>query len=560
MEAKTRTEGRRASRTRRARPRRRGIGAVLVTGAVAALVSAVPIAAHAATTWNTGDVFAAVANGKYRVYANNGTFKEQIDQGVGNGGLAQNSTGFTTGCSFNPDGSFLHTTNFSTGYDVVFDNASPHPVVQNIATGVNRPGDSNPESITFRQNGEFFIGHAQGLRDVHHYNAGGGFIGTFDVQTEVVGSDWIDLARDQNTLFYTSEGRRIFRYDVSTGTQLPDFAVLPGFNNAFALRLLPPGDGTGGLLVADRSDIKRLDGAGNVVQTYDTATENAWFALNLDPNGTSFWSGSFDTNNFYRFSIATGAVEVGPIASGGQLFGLCLKGERTAGGGGGGGGGGERPPLDHFRCYRSSNADNAAFGRRVTLEDQFGEFRATVDKLYYLCNPTDKDNEGVRQPDGHEVMYKLVDREGAFKKRTVEVRNQFGTAELVLKKPNRMLVPSAKTMAGMQPGAIPDELDHFVCYKLHRSSAFVRRTVNLVDQFGSEDVRVIRARMLCNPADKNGEGIQSPDEHLVCYVVRGKKPGSRDVVVRNQFGVSTLNANKQRELCVPSTKRVISTG
>jgi hypothetical protein len=43
---------------------------------------------------------------------------------------------------------------------------------------------------------------------------------------------------------------------------------------ASALRLLPPGDGTGGLLVADRNNIKRLDGNGIVVQTYDFLGED----------------------------------------------------------------------------------------------------------------------------------------------------------------------------------------------------------------------------------------------------------------------------------------------
>src|SRR3989344_3514419 len=75
-------------------------------------------------------------------------------------------------------------------------------------------------------------------------------------------------------------------------------------------------------------DIQRYDAAG--VQTYDVAGEDGWFALNLDPNGTSFWAGDFGTNNFYRFGIASGLVEVGPIASGGSLFGLCVKGELTA--------------------------------------------------------------------------------------------------------------------------------------------------------------------------------------------------------------------------------------
>jgi hypothetical protein len=134
-------------------------------------------------------------------------------------------------------------------------------------------------------------------------------------------------------MFYASEGRGIQRYDVVSDTQLTNFATLPGSGNAFALRLLPPGDGSGGLLVADRGNIKRLDGSGAVVQTYDTASDDFWFALNLDPNGTSFWSGDASNSRFYRFNIASGAVEVGPISTEtatGTLFGLCVRGELVA--------------------------------------------------------------------------------------------------------------------------------------------------------------------------------------------------------------------------------------
>ena len=120
------------------------------------------------------------------------------------------------------------------------------------------------------------------------------------------------------------------RFDV-VGGQLADFATAVG-PNVFALRLLPPGDGSGGLLAAARLDIKRLNGSGNVIQSYDVPGENLWFALNLDPNGTSFWSADLTTGNVYRFNIQTGAVEVGPLnGAKGGVGGLCLKGELTAG-------------------------------------------------------------------------------------------------------------------------------------------------------------------------------------------------------------------------------------
>ena len=286
--------------------------------AAAAAIAGLTLAAGAtaSTTWNVGDVFAGIASGSYNVYSNSGTFKETISDG---------SAGFTTGCSFNPSLDKLYTTNFSASKVVVYDNASPHSIVQTITTG-----KAAAESIVFAGNGHFFVGGPSDP-EIEEYDASGTLVDNDTVAADGTGGpDWIDLAADQKTMFYTSESRVVRRFDAAADVQLADFATLPGAGTAFALRLLSPGDGSGGLLVADRGDVKRLDGSGAVVQTYDVSGEDSWFSLNLDPNGTSFWAGDFGTNNFYRFNMATGAVEVGPIASGGVLFGLCLKGEITA--------------------------------------------------------------------------------------------------------------------------------------------------------------------------------------------------------------------------------------
>ncbi|MDQ2940845.1 MAG: DUF11 domain-containing protein [Chloroflexota bacterium] len=278
------------------------------------LLGAAP--ARSSTVWTAGDIFAGVGGGQYNVYTNAGTFKETITDG---------SAGFTTGCAFNPALDKLYTTSFSAGNVVVYNDPSPHAIAQTI------PSRPSPESVVFASNGHFFVG---GPADSHieEYDAAGTLVHADAVSADGTGGpDWIDLAADQATMFYASEGREIRRFNVQTDTQLATFATLPGSDNAYALRLLPPGDGTGGLLVADRTEIKRLDGSGAVVLTYDAAGQNGWFSLNLDPNGTSFWAGDFNTNNFYRFNIASGAIEIGPINTGGTLFGLCLKGEPTAG-------------------------------------------------------------------------------------------------------------------------------------------------------------------------------------------------------------------------------------
>jgi Ca2+-binding RTX toxin-like protein len=283
---------------------------------VALTVIAASATGASAATWDIGDVFAGVGNSSVNVFGNAGTFKETITGGA--------SSTFTTGCAFDSSDD-LYATNFDAKEVVKYDGDDPHAV---IATYPSQPSNGTPESVVFAENGDFYVGHAVG-GIVEKHDSTGAFVQ--DYPTLQAGTDWIDLAADQRTIFFTDEGPEVFRYDLATQTPLSDFANTG--NRNYALRLLPPGDGSGGLLVASTTDIKRLDGSGNIVQSYDAPGENNWFALNLDPNGTSFWSGNTPpSDNFYRFNIATGAIEVGPIASQAisGLFGLCLKGEPTA--------------------------------------------------------------------------------------------------------------------------------------------------------------------------------------------------------------------------------------
>lgn len=283
-------------------------------GGLALCAFALSVSPAQAAVWNLGDVFAAVGGGKYNVYSGAGVFKETIDIGTG---------GFTTGCAFNATRTKIYTTDFSAGKVVVFDAADPHAILQTITTG-----DTSPESMVFDGAGNFYVGHADGSRTIKKFNSAGNPIGTFSPTIGPRGTDWIELAADGCTMFYTSEGGLIRRFNVCTNTQLPDFASIGGVS--FALRLLSPFDGSGGLLVANSTTVKRLNGSGAVVQSYDAGSENAWFSLSLDPNGTSFWSGSFDTGNFYRFNISSGTVEVGPIVTGSSaVFGICVSGEIT---------------------------------------------------------------------------------------------------------------------------------------------------------------------------------------------------------------------------------------
>lgn len=300
--------------------------AALICGIVA--IAVLPAGAAHAATWEIGDVFAGVVvapdgtnHAGYRVFDNNGNFKEFVGRSDLSGGA--------TGCRLDANNDLIGTF-FHEGVVVRFSSVDPHPDFQTITF----PGGNTPESVALDAAGNFYIGNAHGDLDVYKYDLAGNFLDQFNVATGPEGSDHIDLAADQKTLFYTSEGRTVFRYDTATKTQLADFATLPGDalqgEESYGLRILPPGDGSGGVLVADSDDILRLDGSGNVVQNYDAPGNDLWFALTLDPNGTSFWSADV-AGGIFRFNIATGAVEVGPIADNVGVEGLCVSGELTAG-------------------------------------------------------------------------------------------------------------------------------------------------------------------------------------------------------------------------------------
>ena len=291
--------------------------------ATLALVGGIAGGAMAAGTFSEGDVFVGVANGDVQWRLPDGTLNETLNNTVG---------GFTTGMAFDAAG-HLYVTNFSAGENV---GTPAHPSVpkgggtgsvsefdtDGTFLGFFGDGYSTPESILFDKSGNAYVGNVGG--STLKFDGDGNLLDTFATGR----TDWIDLAADQCTLFYTDESGTIHRYDVCSDSPLSDFAS----GGQYALRLLP----SGGLLAASSTGVNRLDDSGAIIQSYDTEGEDCWFALNLDPDGTSFWSADFCTADVVKFDIASGDVEqtfnTGTGAD--TVFGLTVFGEITVGGGG----------------------------------------------------------------------------------------------------------------------------------------------------------------------------------------------------------------------------------
>lgn len=261
-----------------------------------------------AFAYGNGNVFASTGSGTVMEYDSGGVWQQTLSGGT--------MSGFMTGSSFDAAGNF-YVTGFSDAKVYQFDTNGAYNGT--FGTGYQ----AGTESILFDAAGHAYVGAADGDRDIRKMSSSGNLLAQYDVAVEARGSDWIDLAADQTTMFYTSEDYGIKRYDVSTGTQLADFATLSN-RPSFALRLL----GDGGLLVANNDAVRRLDAAGNVVNTYDVAGVNDWFALNLDGDGTTFWSAGISGGKIRRFNIATGAL-TSSFDAGTDIYGLSVFGEIT---------------------------------------------------------------------------------------------------------------------------------------------------------------------------------------------------------------------------------------
>ena len=257
----------------------------------------------------------------------------------------------------------LYTTNFQANSMSKFD-SNGNLLVANFWVGPFTDGaKGHPNSCVVDAAGNLYVGLSDTyvvdpLGDYWVFGGGGllklspagAELATFSPALDQRGTDWVDLAADQSTLFYTSGGSSIKRFDVPAGTQLADFCNpchdggdgLTTVGPLFDLRILPDGS----VLVADWYDwegtglVRRYSSAGVQMQIYVGLDSWGGFypaGLALDPDGTSFWAADAFTGEIFRFDLATGAVlgqftggECGDWYSPCAVIGLAIVGEPRA--------------------------------------------------------------------------------------------------------------------------------------------------------------------------------------------------------------------------------------
>ena len=152
-----------------------------------------------------------------------------------------------------------------------------------------------------------------------------------------------------------------------------------------------------------------------------------------------------------------------------------------------------------------------------------------------------------------------------------DCREPVRTATLQPGKPNRLCVPSWKSLTGAlhRTPNTPPKLNHFTCYPVSVVSGAYKPPTGILlrDEFASKNVKVTVnpvPRLLCLPAKKTittKAGVKSypmvnPDMHLLCYPVT-KTPNKNPVYAQNQFGSATMKVGATQLLCLPSAKRLL---
>jgi hypothetical protein len=227
------------------------------------------------------------------------------------------------------------------------------------------------------------------------------------------------------------------------------------------------------------------------------------------------------------------------------------------------------PPIDPFVCYKTKITKKTPKFvplDGVSLVDQFEATSSTVLKPSALCNPA-TGAAAMLDAETHLVGYAMKPT-NHVPQTTIRVTTVFGATFVNTVGPDRLLVPSAKshTAEPAAPDPAGHDVDHFKCYgvKVVKGSPAPHKgqKIVLTDQFAAaRSFDIKKPATLCNPVDKNGEGIKNNTRHLLCYAVKASKKQPKHakqagLYVNNQFGPGRLDTKKEEAVCLPALKEL----
>ncbi|TMD86734.1 MAG: hypothetical protein E6I73_15920, partial [Chloroflexi bacterium] len=194
----------------------------LVLGAL--LTQPVPVAA---ATFMPGDVFIGTQHGLIEHRDSSGVLIETLNTTLNND--------FDTGMCFDNTGN-LYATDIYSQAITKFNNMGGLVAAKWVDTSSD---PNNPESCIWDAlNANAYVGGPSvpqiraydlaGLQNARHTVTSSGGTG---------GTDWVDLASDQCTVYFDNESNTIRRFNFCTNTQLSDFATVSSATQCFALRI-----------------------------------------------------------------------------------------------------------------------------------------------------------------------------------------------------------------------------------------------------------------------------------------------------------------------------------
>lgn len=258
-----------------------------------------PTVSGESADFSPGDVFAGVGNGLIRRFDSDGVPLQDLNTTAG----SKEQSGMCI-----DGGGNIYSTNHTAGTMSKFD--LHESLISHEWVG---PFGSVPQDCKIDAIGNIYVGSDDGLDEfdgvapLRRFSPSGELLGTWFPDVAQRGTNWFDLAEDQCTILYTSDIGSIKQFDVcansGNGTQLADFAV--GLSGpCYAVRARPNSE----VMVACFDQVVRLHPNGTVAQIYPTDTYDAdWFlAMNLDPDGETFWTGGYLTGVIYRIILRRG--------------------------------------------------------------------------------------------------------------------------------------------------------------------------------------------------------------------------------------------------------------
>src|SRR5438552_4397897 len=266
---------------------------------VIALLFLLPAApAASANGFSSGNILVSLANGTVEVRGADGTLQSLISGPF---------TGEAKGIAIDSNGNLL------VAYDWPDDHANGNTI------GIYSPDGTfagtfgsayncQPLGVHVDAAGNVYVSERQCLGRILQFDSSGNLLQTFYVDADYVGAWWMDLAPDGCTMYYTSDGQHIQRYNICSSTQLPNLNNLPLSNRAYrgalGVRILPDGS----VLAANHYNVQRLDSNGNVVGIYYGFPDNGLAAIALDPDGQTFWATDTAGSKLLHIDLSDGAI------------------------------------------------------------------------------------------------------------------------------------------------------------------------------------------------------------------------------------------------------------